>query len=281
MASHLPALDRIAVGDVEFEYAIHGDGPPVVLIHSSHLPDGFAPVVPDLRGLRSIRYRRRGFADGPPAAPGLSVAAQADDVAAVLDALREPTAHVVGHSYGGVIALEFAARYPGRARSLALLEPALVLQVPSAPAFVEALGPVLGAWEAGEHDEAVAGFLGAVGGPDVRAILERAMPGSWDQALADGPTFFDVELPALQAWELPRAVLGGLRVPVLHVRGDETLPFFVDVEKLVAEILPQAQLRTVPRAGHLLQVQRPRAVADVVGSFLHTHSDSTDGDRHG
>jgi pimeloyl-ACP methyl ester carboxylesterase len=58
-------------------------------------------------------------------------------------------AHVVGHSYGGTIALQLALDAPEAVHSLALLEPALLSAVPGASQFMEAMGPVLQMYEAG------------------------------------------------------------------------------------------------------------------------------------
>jgi len=84
-------------------------------------------------------------------------------------------AHVVGHSYGGAIALQLVLDAPDAVRSLALLEPALLI-VPSAQQFMEALGPVLQMYEAGNKMEAVDGFLQTVMGPEyrVRSLARRA-----------------------------------------------------------------------------------------------------------
>ena len=67
---------------------------------------------------------RRGFVPNPPeAASDFDV--DADDIAALISELNEP-AHVVGHSYGGLVALLVAARHPDRVRSLTLIEPAVM-----------------------------------------------------------------------------------------------------------------------------------------------------------
>ena len=118
-------------------------GEPVVLVHGSIIADAFAPLLvePALTGsYRLVSYHRRGFAGSTHPDRPLSIAEQAAHCRALLAALGIDRAHVVGHSYGGVIALQLAMDAPELVRSLALLEPAL-LAVPSGPLLMEAMGP--------------------------------------------------------------------------------------------------------------------------------------------
>jgi pimeloyl-ACP methyl ester carboxylesterase len=55
-----------------------------------------------------IAYHRRGYRGSGMGTPAASIADQAEDAAALLDHLGVPSAHVGGHSYGGVIALQLA-----------------------------------------------------------------------------------------------------------------------------------------------------------------------------
>jgi rifampin ADP-ribosylating transferase len=97
------------------------DAPPVLLLHAwgeSHssfdrlipLMTGFRIYAPDLRG--------QGEADKP--ADGYSLAEQADDTAAILDALNVPRASVVGSSSGGYVAQQLAVVRPEKVAALVL-----------------------------------------------------------------------------------------------------------------------------------------------------------------
>ncbi len=79
-------------------------------------------------------------------------------------------------------------------RAVALLEPPL-LAAPSTPQFMEGMGPVLGKYQAGDKAGAVNGFLQAVAGPDYRNFLDRAVPGGYEQAVADADTLPAVSHP--------------------------------------------------------------------------------------
>lgn len=119
-----------------------GDSDPVLAIHGVSSTSRLwtwlheaapwaALIAPDLPG--------RGFTPARTARPS-SVRAHADGLAALLDALGLETAHVVGMSLGGFVAVELAARYPARIRSVTLVDGGL--PVPAAVP-VEALSGAL------------------------------------------------------------------------------------------------------------------------------------------
>ncbi len=100
-----------------------GAGPAVLWIQGVGLHgDGWAPQVDALKGrFRCITFDNRGVAGSVPLGCALSVPQMAEDARAVLDAAGVDSAHVVGHSLGGLVALELALAMRPRVRSLALL----------------------------------------------------------------------------------------------------------------------------------------------------------------
>src|SRR5262245_10132488 len=153
-------MNRAQIGGNTFEYEVRGAGEPVVLVHGSHIADAFVPLLAEpvlTDRYQLLLYHRRGFAGSTHPAGPLSIAQQAVDCRAVMQYLGVPCAHIVGHSYGGAIALQLALDAPEVVHSLALLEPAL-LMVPSAQQFMEAMGPVFQLYEAGNKTGAVDGF---------------------------------------------------------------------------------------------------------------------------
>jgi pimeloyl-ACP methyl ester carboxylesterase len=101
-------------------YEVEGSGPAVVLIHAGvgnlRMWDDQVPALRD--DYRVIRYDTRGFGRTETDAVDFSNRA---DVAALLDHLGEATAHVVGVSRAGSIALDFAMEQPDRVRSLVVV----------------------------------------------------------------------------------------------------------------------------------------------------------------
>lgn len=102
---------------------ISGSGPPVVLIQGVGLHgDGWLPQVARLASTYAcMRFDNRGIGRSLPIGSAPSVERMAADVGALMDAAGWTDAHVVGHSLGGLVALELALTTPERVRSLALL----------------------------------------------------------------------------------------------------------------------------------------------------------------
>ena len=269
-------MNRAQIGGRELEYEVRGAGEPVVLVHGVLIADAFAPLLVEpvlTERYQLILYRRRGYAgsthpDGP-----LSIEQQAADCRAFMRHVGVQRAHIVGHSYGGAIALQFALEAPEAVHSLALLEPALLI-VPSAQQFMEAMGPVFQMYEAGNKTGAVDGFLQAVVGPEYRRVLERAVPGAFAQAVADADSFFRIELPALQQWSFTQADARRITQPVLAVLGADShtlWPGWVEVHQLVQAWLPQAEPFVLQGATHGLQMIDPKGMAEELAGFFARH----------
>jgi pimeloyl-ACP methyl ester carboxylesterase len=125
------------------EYIVEGSGEePVVFIHGSIIADANAPLLKQqilADSYRLISYHRRGFAgsesyktDLPPA-----ISREASECQALMSYLQVRSAHLVGHSHGGVIALQLAVDPPTSICTLSLLEPALVAFIPRAKVIQE------------------------------------------------------------------------------------------------------------------------------------------------
>ena len=118
-------MSEIRVNGVSLYYEEHGAGTAIVGVHgggsSAAMWVGAAAELAK-RG-RTILYDRRGsFRSERPEPYTTNVHEQADDAAALIDALEAAPAIVIGRSYGGAVAVDLALRYPDRVRALVLLE---------------------------------------------------------------------------------------------------------------------------------------------------------------
>ena len=117
-------MDRFEFDDVELSYQLDGAGERVVLVHASPFVSWYQPLIAQLRHFSTLTYRRH---LRKPAIGGyrpLTVGEDAVICARLMDHVGWRTAHVVGHSYGCLVALQLAIDAPQRVRSVALLEPA-------------------------------------------------------------------------------------------------------------------------------------------------------------
>jgi pimeloyl-ACP methyl ester carboxylesterase len=268
-------MPHARLNGVELEYEVTGRGEPVLLI-SPVLADGFQPLLsqPALaRDYRLITYHKRGWAGSTHTPPPVTIADHAADAAALLSHLGVARAHVVGHSSGAAVAVQLALARPDLVHTLALLE-LTVFSVPGAAAFLQEAGPALEAYAAGQPATAVAAFMSTVSGLEwdaCRAELDRRVPGAVAAAIADAETLFGVELPALGAWTFGATEAAGIQQPVLSVLGTETRPFWQDIAGELRSWVPQVEDCTIQGAGHLLQMQRPEAVASGLAAFFDRH----------
>jgi pimeloyl-ACP methyl ester carboxylesterase len=269
-------MDRAALEGVELEYEVRGTGEPVVLIHPGHFADWFMPLLdePALTDhYHVLTYHRVGCVGSSPIAGPVSLAQQAAHCRSLMRHLGIARAHVVGHSSSGNIALQLALDAPDAVHSLAILEPALYT-VPSAQTSRAFVGTAVQLYRAGDKAGAIDTFLRGACGPGYRAVLDKALPGAFDQHVADADTFFDLELPALQQWSFTREDARRIAQPVLAVIGaksQELDPVWGERQELLLSWLPNVEPFVLPDATHLLQVQNPRGMAEGLAAFFARH----------
>jgi len=117
-----------AIGDLNMYYVEQGSGEPVVLIHGNtsssvwweytlaRLGNAYHFIAPDLRG--------RGDTGGP--AAGFTIETLADDLRGLIDHLGLGPAHLVGHSLGSDVVLQYALDHVADVKSLVLMNPGWV-----------------------------------------------------------------------------------------------------------------------------------------------------------
>jgi pimeloyl-ACP methyl ester carboxylesterase len=266
-------MDRLEFDDVELTYHLHERGEPIVLVHASPFVSWYLPLVEQLRDFSSLLYRRRLLkSDGGTFRP-LTVAEDAASCARLMDHVDWRSAHIVGHSYGALVALQLAIDAPDRVRSVALLEPA-TRGISSSEQVAAALGPVVAGYRSGDKAAAVDGFLRHVCGDGYRALLDLGIPGAFDEALDEADLFFQAEMPAVQQWSFGPGDAACITQPVLNVVGAESVPRFVEGSELIQSWFPRAERFSVPEAGHRLMVQNPTALAQGLKDFFATQRSS-------
>src|SRR3954463_11242092 len=239
-----------------------GDAPAVLLLHSTVVARRmWDPQVPALveAGFRAIRCDLSGFGDSP-LPTGLYN--DADDVVAVLSALRVGDFALVGASGGGRVALEVAARWPARVSALLLLCTAVggFERGPELRAFGEREDALL---EAGDLDGAAE--LNAVQwlGPEadqqthaaVRMMQRHVFDVQWGVDEEPEQRTYEYDLEAVTA-------------RTLLVTGAHDLPDFGRIADDLASVMPRAKRLELPWAGHLPSMERPDLFNPLMLEFL-------------
>jgi pimeloyl-ACP methyl ester carboxylesterase len=263
-------MEHLEFADVELTYEVLEGGERVVLVHASPFVSWYRPLLEQLAGFSTLSYRRH---LRKPASGGyrpLTVAEDAAICARLMDHVGWPTAHIVGHSYGALVALQLAMDTPEHVGTLALLEPAL-RDVPSSAAVAAALQPVIAAYGSGDTAGAVDGFLHHVCGDGYRTTLEQVIPGAFGEALDNADLFFQAEMPAVQQWTFGPSDAQRITHPVLDVLGAASARRFAEGSQLVQTWFPHAERLMVPGAGHFLMVENPAAMAHGLTDYFTRH----------
>ena len=208
------------------------------------------------------------FAGPAPMAIRDEAAAAAAVIRAELPNGAATRAHVVGHSYGGTIALVLALEWPELIARLTLLEPAPypLLRAAGEIAFAEEIG-------ARNRDfiDTVRG--GGIDDAAMEAYLDyfNDRPGYWrglDEQTRSRmlalPERLAVNLDAVERLELRPDDLAAIAAPVTVIRGGATDPLHARLSALVAGAIPGAALTDLPGAGHMMTLTHGPAIADML-----------------
>jgi pimeloyl-ACP methyl ester carboxylesterase len=268
-------MERVRIDDIALELEDAGAGEPVLLVHGNLVADALRPLArePALAGHRVIVPRRRGYGRSGGAGRPASIARHAADCRAMLARLGVRRAHVVGHSSGGAIGLQLALDAPDLVGTIAVLEPAVVTGE-SGPGYRRALTQATERFRQVGARVAVDEFLAARSRPGYRELLERVLPGAFEQAVADARTSFESELPAVRGWRFGAPEARRIAVPVLALLGGESdalHPRFAEVHRLLLDWLPRAEGVVIPGATHFLPFEDPAALAGVLAGFIARH----------
>ncbi|WP_035903254.1 alpha/beta fold hydrolase [Knoellia subterranea] len=242
-----------------------GSGPAVVLLHAGVADRRmWRPLVPALSAAhRVVTPDLRGWGETP--LPGGRYT-DADDLAHLLDELGIDRATLVGASFGGRVALEFAAMHPDRVDTLVLLNPAYRGLEVTDPAIIEFDEQEDALLESGDIDGAVSLnvdlWLGPAATDEARVDLARMQRHAFEVQLAadelDPPPQPDrLEVDATQ-----------LHLPTTIVTGAHDATHFREVAALLTREIESSALVELDWAGHLPALERPVAVADLLLAHL-------------
>jgi len=230
---------------------------------SSRQWDAYSKLLP--RGMRLVAPELMGYCAGEKwddSAP-VSLEAEARRLGPLLFS-QDGGAHLVGHSYGGAVALQMALRWPDRVKTLTLFEPvrfALLLAEREHEAVGDAIvgvGRRIG-WHvlSGRLEEAAALFVDYWSGTGAWAGL----PAARRRAVAERMPKVRAEFEALFADTEPAWSYGTLKMPLRLITGSTSpLPAHRVVD-VIARACPQAEVVRLDGVGHMGPITHARLVA--------------------
>jgi pimeloyl-ACP methyl ester carboxylesterase len=283
-------LARIDVNGLALAYREAGTGAPVVFVHGSgsDLRTWEHQLASFGARYRAIALSRRYARPNTDIEAGRDdpMLAHVDDLAAFLDAVDAAPAHLVGHSWGGFVALLTAVRHPLVVRSLVLMEPpVLPLFVSTPPRALElvallcrrpaaavsligfaatAMVPAIKAYRRGDDEAAIRAFGRGILGKAYYAKLSPARrQQAWDNRNADRAQLMGAGFPPLGEDEVAR-----VEAPALVLIGEHSPAFLHHLARRLHELLPRAQLREIAGASHIMHEDNPAAVDAAILGFL-------------
>lgn len=285
-------MTMMPIRDVTLNVEILGDGPPLVLMHGG--PGADMHTMHDFRAcadqftLIFYDHRCNGRSLGAPV-----TSMTWENLTGDADALRQHLGlekwAVLGHSFGGHVALEYALRYPGRISRLILLDSGgdSRWSRENAPRLVAARGygrkkaELVRRWFTGEFEPSeMLPILWRIGGAyshatGLRALYELGRDlagGAWRSRMRPDPLIF-AGRHLLEEWSVMDR-LGEISVPTLVVAGRDDFIFPPEHQAQLAAAIPNAHLRIVERAGHNPHSERTEQIMGIVREFLTAATDS-------
>jgi pimeloyl-ACP methyl ester carboxylesterase len=240
-------------------HEVAGSGPPVLLLHAAV---GDSRIwVPQFRALAGeftvIRCDLPGFGRSPlPEEPCVD----ADEVAAVLEATGVERAAVVGNSFGGLVAIQLAARHPRRVSRLVLF----------APSFDPEPDEELAAYAAEEQRLFEGGDYEAFVELNVRTWVQTGVADE-QRRLVREMQRLALEVQLAQPDAEPVAVevdLSEITIPVTIYTGTRDFPTYHAIGERLARELPDARHESLEWAGHLPGIERPDETTRLIREAL-------------
>lgn len=259
-------------GDQEVRWSRYGSGPPLVFCHGTPwssalwrpvadaLSDDFTVYLWDMPG-----YGTSTMADGQ----DVSLGAQSALLADLLEHWELSDPHVVAHDYGGAVSLRAHLLHGARFASLALVD--VVALAPWGSDFfrlVAANVSVFAQVPPRLHEALVRAYIS---GAAHRPLTQESLGMLVEPRLGAGgqPAFYRQIAQADQAYtDEVEPLYSTIDLPVSVFWGTEDTWIPVDRAHRLAELIPHAELRRVPEAGHLIQLDAPEQLTAALQRWL-------------
>jgi len=256
------------VNGVNLYYELHGpEDAPVLVLNNGIIMNAATSWVYQTKTLskhyRLLLYDCRGQGQSDHPENPYSMEGHADDLSALMDALKIDQAHIAGISYGGEVAQAFVLKYPNKVRSLILMD--------TVSEFGAELQIIVQGWvDALKTGDALAFFNSTVPWnfspkfiANNTALLEDAKK---RYALLDFPAiirlceaFFEVDFTKR---------LSEIKVPTCIMVGEKDLLKGVRYAEILKKNIPHAEYHVLMGAGHASCWERPQEFNSIVLGFL-------------
>jgi proline iminopeptidase len=289
-----PTESRIKVDNTSLYVRVVGKGPPVIVLHGG--PDfDHSYLLPELDRLsdqfRLIYYDQRGRGKSAENVNpnDVTLLSDLDDLDRVRQHFGLKSAVLLGHSWGAVLALEYALRHPTRVSHIILMNPAPISTADLTAfrkIYVEKLGADMdrqqtikasSAYQAGDPDAVIARYRlhfkpSLARAEDYEKLMVRmqaAFRSQGSEGIVKARAVEDRLM--LDTWQIPgydlTPKIRSLRVPTLVIAGDHDF-FPIEVVAHISDAIPNAQLVTMKNCGHFAYLECPAEVRKALVGFF-------------
>lgn len=266
-------MPKDVINGVELYWELSGQsGPAIVLIHGAWVDHNhFGGLVPYLeKTFRVLSYDRRGHSQSERPAKQGAMKDDLDDLAKLLAHHNLAPAHLLGTSYGAMIALRMAVDYPQLCLSVSVHEPPFlhlnetVMANENVAEMEQLQREVVEQLMAGEMETGLRRFVNAV----VRPNAWEDLPEDSQQFLvSQAPTFID-DVNDPNPWTVNRGKLAEFTKPLLLTQGEKSARFYGVILDEIQEAVPQAERMIIQGVDHVPQASHPQEYAEIIQSFI-------------
>jgi pimeloyl-ACP methyl ester carboxylesterase len=258
--------DRTPAGT---SYLATGQGQPVVLIHGVGLNKEMwgGQVVGLATNYRVITYDMLGHGASPRPAAGTPLLGYADQLLELLDHLQLPQATVIGFSMGGLVARAFALHYPERLQGLVVLNSVFNRSAE------QRAGVIARTAQAAEHgpDANAEAALSRWFSREYQAANPAQIAALRETLAGNDPQGYLTTYELFATQDMYRADdLKGLRTPTLVATGELDPGSTPEMARQLADRIPGATVAVLAEQRHMMPVESPRLVNQLLLGFLDT-----------
>ncbi|MGI9463041.1 MAG: alpha/beta fold hydrolase [Aestuariivirgaceae bacterium] len=268
-------MPAINIKGSRLSFGAAGSGPTVVALHSSastgvqwnslseHLMNRHCVFTPDLAGY--------GGSDAWPGGPEASLTNEAEFVFGLIEAWEEPV-HLVGHSFGGAVALQIALSHPEWVRSLTLIEPTVFHLLRDGDEADRQLHTTM------QSVRGVVNAAAALGNPN--AGMKHFIDfwngeGAWENTSPRLRSHFTNQIGQVinnfaageaESWSIEDC--RKLTCPTMTMMGLDSPAPSQRTTEMLAETIPGARLHMIPGAGHMVPLTDPHIVDPLISGHI-------------
>ena len=268
-------MPYVRANGVKLYYEETGSGTPILFVHE--FAGDYRSWEPQVRAFsrryRCITYNARGYppSEVPAQLAKYSQDIHVDDMAAVLDALKVPRAHIVGCSMGGYAAVHFAIRYANRAFSSTAIGAGFGSDPDKRDQFLKDTEAQAKRFDdlgmpAAVRDYKIGPSRVQYQNRDRRGFDEFARQFEEHSALGSAHTLRGVQAKRPTVYALEKG-LRRCKVPMLIVSGDED-DNCLEPGIFIKRVCMSANLLVVPATGHAVNLEEPDLLNRVLLDFM-------------